>query len=157
MGEAIIMAALHGAAVVAELGLDASVASAALLLPLRKHLPITTVDAIVGAFPEDLRSMVMDAHRMGGIVNLEGATAASEDLRNILLSMADVRACVLCPSDCLVELRRLQARTPERRRAFARACLDILVPLASRIGLSSVKVSPGDCHSATRSPAGFAS
>lgn len=135
-----MITSLHTAATVAELGMDAHTAAGAMLLGASGVLAAPRFEALVSSFPDDVAATVRHAQRMGDIVELEGATAASEALRGVLMAMADVRACVLRMSLSLQLLRQLQSRAPGDRGAFARACRDILVPLASRIGLSSLKV-----------------
>jgi len=139
-GQPVIVAALNGAvATLCDLGLDADVLAAGVLSSALAHVSPVRADEVLADFSDDLAATVTNARRMSSILDLEGATAESEELRDVLLSMGDVRASVIHLAQALQDLRGLSHREAGERRRVARAHMETLVPLASRIGLASVK------------------
>ena len=64
----------------------------------------------------------------------------AEDHRKIFLGMAkDIRVIIIKLADRLHNMRTLAALSPERQKALSKETIEVFVPIASRLGLESVK------------------
>ncbi|HEX6929332.1 MAG TPA: bifunctional (p)ppGpp synthetase/guanosine-3',5'-bis(diphosphate) 3'-pyrophosphohydrolase [Gammaproteobacteria bacterium] len=133
-------------AVIAGLGLQADIVSAALLLPAYVAGELAR-DEIEAACGSDVAALVIGAAtlpRPGKEPDLDSAhpdpRSQAENIRKMLLAMVqDIRTIVIRLADELLRLRELKAATPDEQRAAARLVLEIYAPLANRLGIWQLK------------------
>ncbi|CAG9461355.1 unnamed protein product [Pedinophyceae sp. YPF-701] len=142
---------LDVACILADLGLPEHIIVAGVLAAAELPADIAR-DRLPASISRLAVPIAVGARKMGAVLDLAGkpleAMSAGEvdDFRAMLLSMADVRALTVRLSLSLCELRHAAAAAaagdPEAREAaeaMARGVDAALVPLASRLGLSSLK------------------
>ena len=149
-GEPYIEHPLHVAMILANLQLDASSLSAALLHDVEENCGIENSE-IVDKFGPEIAKLV-DATTKLGKLSLQttdettkrgaaprGASQA-ENLRKMLVAMAeDLRVVFIKLADRMHNMRTLQALTPEQQLRISRETLDIYAPLAHRLGIWELK------------------
>ncbi|MGE0296290.1 MAG: bifunctional (p)ppGpp synthetase/guanosine-3',5'-bis(diphosphate) 3'-pyrophosphohydrolase [Pseudonocardia sp.] len=136
-GDPYITHPLAVATILAELGMDTTTLVAALL-----H---DTVED-TGYSLDDLRAEFGDevAHLVDGVTKLDkvefGATAEAETIRKMVVAMArDPRVLVIKLSDRLHNMRTMRFLPPEKQKKKARETLEVMAPLAHRLGMATVK------------------
>ena len=132
----------------ANLGLDSSTLSAALLHDVVEDCGIT-FDELAKAFGADVAKLVdgvTKLTRMELTDRPEPLGALPEDLlkaetlRKMLVAMAeDVRVVLIKLADRLHNMKTLSALSVERQQAIAQETLDIYAPLAHRLGIWDIK------------------
>jgi GTP diphosphokinase / guanosine-3',5'-bis(diphosphate) 3'-diphosphatase len=138
-GEPYISHPLAVAEIMADLGLDAPAAAAALLHDVVEDTAVdqVTVDADFG--PEVGR-LVAGVTKISAIEAREKTAAEAESLRRMLLaSVDDLRVILIKMADRLHNMQTLGALSPERRRVMALETLEIYAPLANRLGIWQFK------------------
>jgi guanosine-3',5'-bis(diphosphate) 3'-pyrophosphohydrolase len=136
-GDPYITHPLAVATILAELGMDTTTLVAALL-----H---DTVEDT--AYPLDrLRADFGDevAHLVDGVTKLDkvelGAAAEAETIRKMVIAMArDPRVLVIKLADRLHNMRTMRFLPPEKQAKKAKETLEVLAPLAHRLGMATVK------------------
>ncbi|MGQ0575235.1 MAG: RelA/SpoT family protein [Pseudonocardia sp.] len=136
-GDPYITHPLAVATILAELGMDTTTLVAALL-----HDTVEDTD-----YPLDkLRAEFGDevAHLVDGVTKLDkvefGATAEAETIRKMVVAMArDPRVLVIKLSDRLHNMRTMRFLPPEKQKRKARETLEVMAPLAHRLGMATVK------------------
>jgi GTP pyrophosphokinase len=136
-GDPYITHPLAVAAILAELGMDTTTLVAALL-----HDTVEDTDYRL----DDLRNEFGDevAHLVDGVTKLDkvefGATAEAETIRKMVVAMArDPRVLVIKLSDRLHNMRTMRFLSPEKQKRKARETLEVMAPLAHRLGMAKVK------------------
>ncbi|MDO8531425.1 MAG: bifunctional (p)ppGpp synthetase/guanosine-3',5'-bis(diphosphate) 3'-pyrophosphohydrolase [Dehalococcoidia bacterium] len=150
-GEPYIVHPLSTAILLAELQLDASTITAALLHDVIEDCGVSQED-IAGRFGDEVGKLVDGAtkvskielqlleKRQGAQRTPEGERVQAESLRKMLVAMAeDVRVVLIKLADRLHNMRTLDALPEERRKRIARETLDVFAPLAHRLGIWQFK------------------
>jgi len=132
---------LDVALLLSELGVDETTLIVALLSSTRLHV---TVDAArleqqFGSKIMKLVGSVMQLHHFHGEEQIATPEQA-ESLRRMLLSMVDdVRAVLIKMAYRVQRLRQLKLAPPDEQIEIARESLEILAPIANRLGIGQLK------------------
>jgi guanosine-3',5'-bis(diphosphate) 3'-pyrophosphohydrolase len=136
-GDPYITHPLAVATILAELGMDTTTLVAALL-----HDTVEDTTYSLEKLSADYGAEV--AHLVDGVTKLDrvqlGAAAEAETIRKMVVAMArDPRVLVIKLSDRLHNMRTMRFLKPEKQAKKARETLEVLAPLAHRLGMSTVK------------------
>jgi GTP pyrophosphokinase len=136
-GDPYITHPLAVATILAELGMDTTTLVAALL-----HDTIEDTDYSLERLRADFGNTV--AHLVDGVTKLDkvtlGAAAEAETIRKMVIAMArDPRVLVIKLADRLHNMRTMRFLPPEKQARKARETLEVLAPLAHRLGMATVK------------------
>ena len=147
-GEAYIEHPLSTARFLANLKLDATTLSAALLHDVVEDCGVTCGD-LTQRFGGDVSKLVDGVTKLTRMELAdwgESSERSSEDqlqsetLRKMLVAMAeDVRVVLIKLADRLHNMSTLSALPPERQQAIAQETIDIYAPLAHRLGIWDIK------------------
>lgn len=136
-GDPYITHPLAVASILADLGMDTTTLVAALLHDTVEDtgysLPQLTAD-----FGEEV------AHLVDGVTKLDkvvlGSAAEGETIRKMIIAMArDPRVLVIKVADRLHNMRTMRFLPPEKQARKARETLEVIAPLAHRLGMATVK------------------
>ncbi|NMI01245.1 RelA/SpoT family protein [Pseudonocardia acidicola] len=136
-GDPYITHPLAVATILAELGMDTITLVAALL-----HDTVEDTDYSLERLRADFGEEV--AHLVDGVTKLDkvelGTAAEAETIRKMVVAMArDPRVLVIKLSDRLHNMRTMRFLPPEKQAKKARETLEVLAPLAHRLGMATVK------------------
>jgi len=136
-GDPYITHPLAVATILAELGMDTTTLVAALL-----HDTVEDTDYSLDRLRRDFGEEV--AHLVDGVTKLDkvefGMTAEAETIRKMVVAMArDPRVLVIKLSDRLHNMRTMRFLSPEKQAKKARETLEVMAPLAHRLGMATVK------------------
>jgi GTP pyrophosphokinase len=136
-GDPYITHPLAVATILAELGMDTTTLVAALL-----HDTVEDTDYALDRLRADFGEEV--AHLVDGVTKLDkvelGNAAEAETIRKMVVAMArDPRVLVIKLSDRLHNMRTMRFLSPEKQEKKARETLEVLAPLAHRLGMATVK------------------
>ena len=136
-GEPYITHPVAVAEILADIGLDSSTLSAALL-----HDTVEDTNYSLDLVKKDFGTEV--ASLVDGVTKLDkltyGPTAEAETLRKMVIAMSrDIRVLVIKLADRLHNARTWQFVPAESASRKARETLDIYAPLANRLGMSTLK------------------
>jgi guanosine-3',5'-bis(diphosphate) 3'-pyrophosphohydrolase len=149
-GDPYITHPLAVATILAELGMDTTTLVAALLHDTVEDTGLTTAE--LGAeFGTEV------AHLVEGVTKLDkvkyGEAAEAETIRKMIIAMArDPRVLVIKLADRLHNMRTLRFLPPAKQERKARETLEVLAPLAHRLGMNTVKWELEDLAFATLYP-----
>jgi GTP diphosphokinase / guanosine-3',5'-bis(diphosphate) 3'-diphosphatase len=149
-GDPYITHPLAVATILAELGMDTTTLVAALLHDTVEDTGLT-LDDITAEFGSEV------AHLVDGVTKLDkvkfGEAAEAETIRKMVVAMArDPRVLVIKLADRLHNMRTLRFLPPEKQERKARETLEVLAPLAHRLGMNTVKWELEDLAFATLYP-----
>ncbi|MEO9139861.1 MAG: bifunctional (p)ppGpp synthetase/guanosine-3',5'-bis(diphosphate) 3'-pyrophosphohydrolase [Jatrophihabitans sp.] len=149
-GDPYITHPLAVATILAELGMDTTTLIAALLHDTVEDTR-RTLDDITAEFGEQV------AHLVNGVTKMDkvkyGQAAEAETIRKMIVAMArDPRVLVIKLADRLHNMRTLRFLPPEKQERKARETLEVLAPLAHRLGMNTVKWELEDLSFATLYP-----
>jgi GTP pyrophosphokinase len=138
------------ATVLAGLGMDTTTLVAALL-----HDTVEDTGATLDSITADFGSEV--AYLVDGVTKIDkvkfGDAAQAETIRKMIVAMArDPRVLVIKLADRLHNMRTLRFLPPEKQEKKARETLEILAPLAHRLGMNTIKWELEDLAFATLYP-----
>src|SRR3954468_4509755 len=136
-GDPYITHPLAVSTILAELGMDTTTLVAALL-----HDTVEDTDYSVERLRADFGEEV--ALLVDGVTKLDkvelGSAAEAETIRKMVVAMAkDPRVLVIKLSDRLHNMRTMRFLSPEKQAKKARETLEVLAPLAHRLGMATVK------------------
>ncbi|MBN9112787.1 MAG: RelA/SpoT family protein [Pseudonocardia sp.] len=136
-GDPYITHPLAVATILAELGMDTTTLVAALL-----HDTVEDTDYSLDRLSTDFGEEV--AHLVDGVTKLDkvefGSAAEAETIRKMVVAMArDPRVLVIKLSDRLHNMRTMRFLPPEKQAKKARETLEVMAPLAHRLGMATVK------------------
>ncbi|HEX4704363.1 MAG TPA: bifunctional (p)ppGpp synthetase/guanosine-3',5'-bis(diphosphate) 3'-pyrophosphohydrolase [Pseudonocardiaceae bacterium] len=136
-GDPYITHPLAVATILAELGMDTTTLVAALL-----HDTVEDTDYSIDRLQADFGDVV--GHLVDGVTKLDkvklGAAAEAETIRKMVIAMArDPRVLVIKLADRLHNMRTMRFMPPEKQARKARETLEVLAPLAHRLGMATVK------------------
>ncbi|WP_052851389.1 RelA/SpoT family protein [Streptomyces avicenniae] len=123
--------------ILAELGAETTTLTASLLHDTVEDTDVT-LEQVRDAFGDEVR------HLVDGVTKLEkveyGAAAESETFRKMLVATgSDVRVMSIKLADRLHNMRTLGVMRPEKQARIARVTRDVLIPLAERLGVQTLK------------------
>ncbi|RBY93753.1 GTP pyrophosphokinase [Blastococcus sp. TF02-8] len=149
-GDPYITHPLAVATVLAGLGMDTTTLIAALL-----HDTVEDTGVTLETITTDFGSEV--AHLVDGVTKIDkvklGDAAQAETIRKMIVAMArDPRVLVIKLADRLHNMRTLRFLPPEKQEKKARETLEILAPLAHRLGMNTIKWELEDLAFATLYP-----
>ena len=136
-GEPYITHPLAVATIAAEIGMDTTTVVAALL-----HDTVEDTDYSLDELSRDFGSEV--ARLVDGVTKLDkvvlGSAAEAETIRKMIVAMVeDPRVLVIKVSDRLHNMRTMRFLPPEKQAKKARETLEVIAPLAHRLGMATVK------------------
>jgi GTP pyrophosphokinase len=149
-GDPYITHPLAVATILAELGMDTTTLVAALLHDTVEDTRMTSAVLTAEFGPEV-------AHLVEGVTKLDkvkyGEAAEAETIRKMIVAMArDPRVLVIKLADRLHNMRTLRFLPPAKQERKARETLEVLAPLAHRLGMNTVKWELEDLAFATLYP-----
>ncbi|WP_029137280.1 RelA/SpoT family protein [Nakamurella lactea] len=136
-GDPYITHPLAVATILADLGMDSTTLVAALLHDTVEDTPYTYADV-----EREFGSEV--AHLVDGVTKLDkvrfGDATEAETIRKMIIAMAqDPRVLVIKLADRLHNMRTMRFLPPDKQARKARETLEVLAPLAHRLGMSTIK------------------
>ncbi|MFC9840076.1 RelA/SpoT family protein [Rhodococcus sp. NPDC127530] len=136
-GDPYITHPLAVASILAELGMDTTTLVAALL-----HDTVEDTGYSLEQLTDDFGEEV--AHLVDGVTKLDkvvlGNAAEGETIRKMIIAMArDPRVLVIKVADRLHNMRTMRFLPPEKQARKARETLEVIAPLAHRLGMATVK------------------
>lgn len=136
-GEPYITHPLAVATIAAEIGMDTTTLVAALL-----HDTVEDTDYTLEELESDFGPEV--ARLVDGVTKLDkvalGSAAEAETVRKMIIAMSqDPRVLVIKVADRLHNMRTMRFLPPEKQAKKARETLEVIAPLAHRLGMASVK------------------
>ena len=138
-GEEYIIHPLNVAAILTEIYADAQTICAALLHDTIEDCEVTK-EEMTEMFGPEITKLVSGVTKINKL-NYNGDNEATiANHRKIIVGLAeDVRVIILKLADRLHNMRTLWALSEKRQKANAKETLDILVPIAHRLGMNSIK------------------
>src|SRR5438067_1197524 len=138
-GEEYVNHPMEVAAILADLKLDASTITAALLHDTVEDTALT-LQQVQQEFGPDVARLVEGVTKLGRISFRSEQQTQAENIRKMLLAMADdIRVVLIKLADRLHNMRTLEPLPEPKRRRIARETLDIYAPLAHRLGIGQVR------------------
>ncbi|GAA4667827.1 RelA/SpoT family protein [Gordonia humi] len=136
-GDPYITHPLAVATILADLGMDTTTLVAALL-----HDTVEDTGYSLDQLESDFGPEV--AHLVDGVTKLDkvalGSAAEGETIRKMIIAMArDPRVLVIKVADRLHNMRTMRFLPPEKQARKARETLEVIAPLAHRLGMATVK------------------
>src|ERR1700738_1838568 len=136
-GDPYITHPLAVANILAELGMDTPTRIAALLHDTVED-PGYTLEALTAEFGEEVGHLVDGVTKLDKVVL--GGAAEGETIRKMVIAMArDGRVLVIKVADRLHNMRTMRFLPPEKQARKARETLEVIAPLAHRLGMATVK------------------
>ena len=144
-GEPYIIHPLCVGIILADLEMDKETIIAGILHDVVEDTGIT-LDHIVGEFGEEVGHLVDGVTKLGQIdYKADKVEIQAENLRKMFLAMAkDIRVIIIKLADRLHNMRTLEYMTREKQLEKTRETMDIYAPIASRLGISRIKVELDD-------------
>ncbi|NKR49882.1 RelA/SpoT family protein [Rhodococcus hoagii] len=136
-GDPYITHPLAVANILAELGMDTTTLVAALLHDTVEDTGYS-LEELAAEFGDEV------AHLVDGVTKLDkvvlGSAAEGETIRKMIIAMArDPRVLVIKVADRLHNMRTMRFLPPEKQARKARETLEVIAPLAHRLGMATVK------------------
>ncbi len=151
-GEPFIIHPLNVSKMLADLGFDAKVISAALLHDTVEDTGIT-LEKLERTFDAEIAGLVDGVTKISRIRSENIKHRQAENIRKMLLSMTnDIRVILIKLSDKLHNMRTLQYLDREKALSIAHETLDIYAPLAGRLGMARIKTELEDLALKTLEP-----
>jgi len=138
-GEPYITHPLAVAGIVLDMQLDHVSVMGALLHDVVEDTDVQRAD-LVEAFGETVAHVVDGLSKLSHLEARSKEEAQAESFRKMLLAMvSDIRVILIKLADRLHNMRTIGALRPDKQRRIGRETLDIYAPIASRLGIYSVK------------------
>ena len=138
-GEPYIIHPLSVAYILADVGMDDSTLSAALLHDVVEDTDLTDED-LRKMFGDEIADMVAGVTKLGTMLYESVEERQVEDYRKMFLAMGkDIRVIIIKLADRLHNMRTLKYLKRDRQIANAKETMEIYAPLANRLGLYSIK------------------
>ena len=136
-GDPYITHPLAVASILAELGMDTTTLVAALLHDTVEDTGYT-LEALTADFGEEVGHLVDVVTKLDKVVL--GSAAEGETIRKMIIAMArDPRVLVIKVADRLHNMRTIRFLPPEKQAQKAHETLEVIAPLAHRLGMATVK------------------
>ena len=150
-GEPYIIHPLNVAIILADLEMDKETIIAGILHDVIEDT-VMTMDELIHEFGPDVGLLVDGVTKLEKIPlssNVDQSDAKlemqAENLRKMFLAMAkDIRVIMIKLADRLHNMRTLQYKDSEGQQRIARETLEIYCPIASRLGISKIKIELDD-------------
>ncbi|MCA1755404.1 MAG: HD domain-containing protein, partial [Spirochaeta sp.] len=138
-GEPYFVHPLQVAEILIDIRLDAATIIAALLHDVLEDTEMTRVE-LRDEFGKEVEQLVNGVTKIASVKAKNRSTQQSETIRKMLLAMVkDLRVILIKLADKLHNMRTLEHKTADRRKAIAQECLDLYAPLAGRLGIAWLK------------------
>lgn len=138
-GEAYIIHPLNVAATLVKLKMDLDSIMAGLLHDVVEDCDVSP-EEISKMFGQSVAQIVVGCTKISKIKFKTKEESQAENFRKMVVAMAqDLRVIIVKLADRMHNMRTLQYVSKEKQMAKAQETLDIYVPLASRLGINSVK------------------
>ena len=138
-GEHYVTHPLAVATILANMHMDAESLMAAMLHDVIEDTPVSK-EALAKQFGETVAELVDGVSKLTQIHFEDKALAQAENFQKMALAMAkDIRVILVKLADRLHNMRTLGALRPDKKRRIARETLDIYSPIASRLGLNTIR------------------
>ena len=138
-GEEYISHPLNVAYIVADLNVDVTTIIAALIHETINH-GNKTIEDIEEKFSKEVASIVKAISTINKLELQDDSDSSATYLRNILVGLAeDVRVLYIKLADRLHNMRTIDAIDEESKKKKANETMNVLVPIAHRLGINSIK------------------
>ena len=138
-GEPYLVHPVEVAIILAELGMDESTIVAGLLHDTVEDTSYS-VDELKADFGEEVALLVDGVTKLGNIVYESKEERQAENLRKMFLAMSkDIRVLIIKLADRLHNLRTINYMDDDQIREKCKETLEIYAPLASRLGIYTMK------------------
>ncbi|MGP6173056.1 RelA/SpoT family protein [Corynebacterium sp. A21] len=136
-GDPYITHPLAVATIAAEIGMDTTTLVAALLHDTVEDTDYSLAD-LTADFGEEVTRLVDGVTKLDKVAL--GAAAEAETIRKMIVAMSqDPRVLVIKVADRLHNMRTMRFLPPEKQAKKARQTLEVIAPLAHRLGMASIK------------------
>lgn len=138
-GEPYLTHPLAVAMILADLGMDVDTIATALLHDALEDNPITK-EEMEEEIGETVTELVDGVTKIGKLRFRSREELAAENFRKMMLAMSrDLRVILVKLADRLHNMSTLMHHNPEKQKQIAQETMEIYVPIANRLGLSSLK------------------
>jgi len=137
-GEPYIIHPLAAAHILADMKIDPSIITGALLHDVPEDTNVT-IEEVEKNFGPDIANMVRGITKLGKL-KYRGVERYIENLRKMFLAMAeDVRVMIIKFADRIHNLSTLDSLPPQKQYRIALESLEIYAPIAGRLGIAEMK------------------
>ncbi|MFK7995184.1 MAG: bifunctional (p)ppGpp synthetase/guanosine-3',5'-bis(diphosphate) 3'-pyrophosphohydrolase [Granulosicoccus sp.] len=138
-GEPYITHPVAVAGLVFDMGLDHMSVMSALLHDVLEDTPVSR-DDLVEAFGEEVTHIVDGVSKLTHLRFRTKAEAQAESFMKMLLAMVtDLRVIMIKLADRLHNMRTIGSLRPDKRRRIGKETLEVYAPIASRLGMFTIK------------------
>lgn len=138
-GEPYITHPIAVATIVYSMQLDHYSVMAALMHDVLEDTPVSREDLVSG-FGEQVTHIVDGVSKLNHLKFRSKEEAQAESFRKMLLAMvSDIRVIMIKLADRLHNMRTIGSLRPDKRRRIGKETLDVYAPIASRLGMYTIK------------------